>query len=373
MKESAQLVRLGDLIDICDRRNTDGKSYPFYGINKDKAFMPTVADTNELDNTKYKVVEKGTFVFSGMQTGRDICIRIAVYDGECPILVSPAYTAFKVNDTSVLLPAYLFLQFNRNESDRYGWFISDGSIRSNLDWERFCDIKVPLPSIEVQRETVAVYNGLKTIAKQNEALQQCISTACHAYIVDCRAKYPAVPLGDYIEICDERAGNNFSVDDVVGISTDKKLIPTKANMDGVSLNLYKVVTTYEFVYVADTSRRGDKIALALNLSDKSVIVSSIYTVFRSKDTEQLLPEYLFMLLSRPEFDRYARFNSWGSARETFDWSEMCRVKIPLPPIEVQRAVVEVFDCAERAKKIASEARERLKDICPALVQRAANS
>ena len=144
-------------------------------------------------------------------------------------------------------------------------------------------------------------------------------------------------------------------------------------MDGVSLNLYKVVTTYEFVYVADTSRRGDKIALALNLSDKSVIVSSIYTVFRSKDTEQLLPEYLFMLLSRPEFDRYARFNSWCSARETFDWSEMCRVKIPLPPIEVQRAVVEVFDCAERAKKIASEARERLKDICPALVQRAANS
>ena len=373
MKESAQLVRLGDLIDICDRRNTDGKSYPFYGINKDKAFMPTVADTNELDNTKYKVIDKETFVFNGMHVGRDVALCIALYNADFPVIVSPAYTSFKVKDETIILPEFLFLQLSRDEFGRYGWFFCDASVRGGLDWKRFCDLQISLPPIEVQRETVAVYNGLKTIAKQNEALQQCISTACHAYIVDCRAKYPAVPLGDYIEICDERAGNNFSVDDVVGISTDKKLIPTKANMDGVSLNLYKVVTTYEFVYVADTSRRGDKIALALNLSDKSVIVSSIYTVFRSKDTEQLLPEYLFMLLSRPEFDRYARFNSWGSARETFDWSEMCRVKIPLPPIEVQRAVVEVFDCAERAKKIASEARERLKDICPALVQRAANS
>lgn len=371
--ETTKWVRLGDYIEVYDRKNTEGEPYPFFGINKNKTFMPTVADTNELDNTKYKIVEKGVFVFSGMQTGRDVCIRIAVYDKENPILVSPAYTTFKVKDPKEIIPDYLFLYFNRSESDRYGWFLSDGSIRSNLDWDRFCDIKIPLPSIEVQQELVDTYNGIKAIAEQNEALYQRLSAACHAYIVDCRAKYDAVPLGEYIEQCDDRAGSNYTVNDVIGISTDKKFIDTKANMSGVSLNSYKVVKPLEFAYVADTSRRGDKIALALNDSDKPVLVSSIYTAFRCKDTNQLLPKYLFMLLNRTEFDRYARFNSWGSARETFDWNEMCRVEIPLPDTTVQQSIVDLFNCADRAKKIATEARERLKTLCPALVQRAANS
>ena len=331
--KTTKRVRLGDYIEVFDKRNTDGKPLPFYGINKDKTFMPTVAETNELDNSKYKVVEKGVFVFSGMQTGRDVCIRIALFDEENPVIISPAYTTFKIKDTTELLPEFLFLQFNREESDRYGWFLSDGSIRSNLDWERFCDIEIPLPDIEVQRELVATYNGLKALAEQNEALLPKLSAACHAYIVDCRAKYPAVPLGEYIEQCDERAGDNFTVDDVIGISTDKNFIATKANMDGVSLKSYKVVQPHEFAYVADTSRRGDKIALALNTTEKPVLISSIYTAFRSKDTDRLLPGYLLLLLNRTEFDRYTRFNSWGSARETFDWSEMCRVEIPVPPIE----------------------------------------
>lgn len=371
--ETTKWVRLGDYIELYDRKNTDGKSYPFFGINKDKTFMPTVADTNELDNTKYKVVEKGVFVFSGMQTGRDVCIRIAVYDKENPILVSPAYTTFKVKDAKEIIPDYLFLHFNRSESDRYGWFLSDGSIRSNLDWDRFCDIEIPLPSPDVQQELVDTYNGIKAIAEQNETLYQRLSAACHAYIVDCRAKYEPVALGEYIEQCDERAGDNYTVEDVIGISTDKKFIDTKANMSGVSLKSYKVVKPLEFAYVADTSRRGDKIALALNDTDNPVLISSIYTAFRCKDANQLLPKYLFMLLNRAEFDRYARFNSWGSARETFDWSEMCRVEIPLPDPKVQKAIVELFNCADRAKKIASEARERLKTLCPALMQRAANS
>ena len=158
-----------------------------------------------------------------------------------------------------------------------------------------------------------------------------------------------------------------------GISTDKTFITTKANMDGVSLTSYKVVNPNIFAYVADTSRRGDKIALALNTSDKSILISSIYTAFQCKNYEELLPEYLYLILSRSEFDRYSRFNSWGSVRETFDWEELCRVKIPLPPIEVQRSIVNLYNCLEEAKKIAQKAREKMKTLCPALVQRVANS
>lgn len=371
---SVKYRKVGSLIELFDERNSEGLNYPFYGINKDKTFMPTVADTNNLDNSKYKIVSKGDFVFSGMQTGRDVCIRIALYEKNEPIIISPAYTMFRVKDTTEILPQYLFIQFNRFEMDRYGWFLSDSSIRSNLDWDRFCDIEILLPSIEVQKELVNTYNGLKALAEQNEALIEPLSKACEAFIVDCKSKYDEVELGGYIEPCDERnSDGKYTLDDVRGISTDKTFITTKANMDGVSLTSYKVVNPNIFAYVADTSRRGDKIALALNTSDKSILISSIYTAFQCKNYEELLPEYLYLILSRSEFDRYSRFNSWGSARETFDWEEMCRVIIPLPPIEVQHSIVNLYNCLEEAKKIAQEAREKMKTLCPALVQRAANS
>ena len=365
-------VRLGEYIELCDERNSGDGNHPFSGINKDKEFMPTVADTNNLNRTKYKLVRRGTFVFSGMQTGRDVCIRIAMQDKDEILLVSPAYTTFSIKDTSKLSPHYLYMQFIKFEMDRYGWFLSDGSIRSNLDWERFCDIRIPLPPLSLQRELVNTYNGLKALAEDNERLVAPLTQACEALVVDCKRKYNEVALGDYIELCGERnTGGKYTIDDVRGISTDKKFIPTKANMDGVAVLSYKVVKPSVFTYVADTSRRGDKIALALNTSETSYLISSIYTVF--KTCEGVLPEYLYMFLSRTEFDRYSRFNSWGSARETFDWDEMCRVKIPLPPPDVQQSIVNLYHCIEEAKRIAAEAREQMRMLCPALIQKAIHS
>lgn len=144
-------------------------------------------------------------------------------------------------------------------------------------------------------------------------------------------------------------------------------------MSGVSLNSYKVVKPLEFAYVADTSRRGDKIALALNDSDKPVLVSSIYTAFRCKDTNKLLPKYLFMLLNRTEFDRYARFNSWGSARETFDWSELCRVQIPLPSPEVQQELVDTYNGIKAIAEQNESLSDVLNNLCQAKLNKLANS
>ena len=144
-------------------------------------------------------------------------------------------------------------------------------------------------------------------------------------------------------------------------------------MNGVSLTSYKVVAPREFAYVSDTSRRGDKMALAYNSGNTEILISSIYSVFRSKDEEVLLPEYLYLYFCRPEFDRYTRFNSWGSARETFDFSEMKRVQIPVPPIDMQRSIAAVAHCLEEARKIVRDTREQMKNLCPALVQKAAHS
>ena len=151
--------KIEQLITIVDERNTLGIR-DFYGININKEFMPTVANTEGLDETKYKVVRKNRFVYSGMQTGRDECIRISMYNNDTPILISPAYTTFEVTATDIMLPLYFFMKFLSKEKDRYGAFCSDGSIRSNLDWEVFCDIDIELPPVQIQQKYVDVYNAM---------------------------------------------------------------------------------------------------------------------------------------------------------------------------------------------------------------------
>ena len=369
-------VRLGEYIEQPDKRNSDGAltETDVQGISTDKCFIPTKANLDGVSVLSYKIVAQSEFAYVADTSRRGDKVALALNSSEKNILISSIYTVFHSTDENILLPEYMFLLFNRSEFDRYSRFNSWGSARETFDWSEMERVQIPLPSIEVQRELVATYNGLKTLAEQNEALIPRLSAACQAYIVDCRAKYPSVPLGKYIEQSDKRNSDSALTEtDVQGISTDKCFISTKANLDGVSVLSYKIVAPSEFAYVADTSRRGDKMALALNLSNKNILISSIYTVFRSIDKNVLLPEYLFLMLNRPEFDRYARFNSWGSARETFDWSEMERVQIPLPPPNVQQAIVDVYHCMERAKHIASQAREKLKTLCPALVQRAAHS
>lgn len=150
-------------------------------------------------------------------------------------------------------------------------------------------------------------------------------------------------LGELIELCDVRNyDGKYVLDDIRGISTSKEFIDTKANMDGVSLSTYKVVGCQEFAYVADTSRRGDKIAIAFNTTNKPVLISSIYTVFRVSNKDKIISDYLYMYFNRPEFDRYARFNSWGSARETFNWEDMCDIDIELPDIATQQKYVDIY-------------------------------
>ena len=153
-------------------------------------------------------------------------------------------------------------------------------------------------------------------------------------------------LGDYIRQVDVR-NRNLAVDNLLGLSVSKVFMPSIANTIGTDMSNYKIVTQGQFVYIPDTSRRGDKIAIALLDKWNDAIVSAIYTVFEVIDINQLLPEYLMMWFRRPEFDRYARFKSHGSAREVFEWDEMCDVMLPVPPIEEQRKIVAEYQAVER--------------------------
>ena len=360
-------VRLGDYIERSMANNKD-LTYGvdlIHGVNSDGTFSSSKANTIDINLKPYKIVLNGDFVYNPSRLN----IGSIAYRQEGLCIVSHLYVVFRLNERGrqCIIPEFLYLYFRRDEFFRQITFLNFGSQRPEFNFFEMSDIRIPLPSMEVQQELVATYEGLKCLAEDNEALIAPLTEACQAFIVDCKRQYPSVPLGDYIEEVDERnTERKYSTEDIRGISTDKTFIATKANMDGVSVLNYKAVSPRVFAYVADTSRRGDKIALALNTSSQTYLISSIYSTFRVAG--ELLPEYLYMLLSRGDFDRYARFNSWGSARETFSWEELCRVQIPLPPLEVQQSIVNLYHCIEEAKSIAREAHERLTTLCPALVQ-----
>ena len=148
-------------------------------------------------------------------------------------------------------------------------------------------------------------------------------------------------LGQFIRQVDVR-NSEGKEENLLGVSVQKKFIPSIANTVGTDFKKYKVVKKGQFTYIPDTSRRGDKIGIALLEDYEEGLVSNVYTVFEIIDEKQLIPEYLMLWFSRPEFDRYARFKSHGSVREVMDWDEMCKVELPVPPYEKQKEIVDGY-------------------------------
>ena len=171
-------------------------------------------------------------------------------------------------------------------------------------------------------------------------------------------------LGELIQLEDERnAAGAFTLDDVRGISIQKIFIETKADMEGVSLIPYILVKPDFFAYVTVTSRNGEKITLAYNDTNDAFIVSSSYVVFSISRRDLLSSEYLFMYFNRPEFDRYTRFNSWGSARETFNWEDMCDIEIDLPDLPTQQKYVDIYKAIVANQQSYERGLEDLKLVC----------
>lgn len=166
-------------------------------------------------------------------------------------------------------------------------------------------------------------------------------------------------LGDYIQPVDVR-NSDLQVSHLLGVSVEKRFIESIANTIGTDFSKYKIVEKGQFTYIPDTSRRGDKIGIALLTDFDKGLVSNIYTVFEISDTSKLLPEYLMLWFSRPEFDRYARYKSHGSVREIFDWDEMCRVELPIPDIKEQEKIVDAYNVITKRIKIKQKINENLE-------------
>lgn len=172
-------------------------------------------------------------------------------------------------------------------------------------------------------------------------------------------------LGNYIRQVNVR-NKDLETEILLGVSITKKLIPSIANVVGTDMSVYKIIEKRQFAYGTVTSRNGEKISIALSDQYDKALVSQIYVVFEVIDTEELLPEYLMMWFSRPEFDRYVRFHSHGSTRETFDWKDMCEVELPIPSIEEQRQIVAQYHSIANKIKVNEQICEKLEATAQAL-------
>lgn len=363
--------KLGKLIELVLDTNSEliYGSDDVRGMTITKEIIPTKANVTGTDLSKFLVVSPGEFIYNPRTHGKRI--GFGYNNTDDTFIISWNNVAFKVKPSmeDVVLADYLFLHFKRDEWDREACFQSWGSSTEVFSFETLCDMELNLPPLIVQQKYADVYNTMLANQQSYERGLEDLKLVCDAYIEGLRIKLPHQRLGTYISISDNKNEElKYGIDAVRGVSIEKKFIDTKANMEGVSLKPYAVVNPNEFAYVTVTSRNGEKISLARNDSNETYICSSSYLVFKVNDTKELIPEYLSMLFERREFNRYARFHSWGSARETFDWDRMCEVRIPVPDIEIQQDIVNIFNAYKERKKINEKLKAQIKDICPILIK-----
>ncbi|MDR1639907.1 MAG: restriction endonuclease subunit S, partial [Clostridiales bacterium] len=281
--------KLGNFIERVERRNTEGLlgEESVRGVSNAKEIQPTKADISNRSFARFQIVENREFVFNpriGEKLG------LGYNDSLGPFIVTEDYVVFRVADEASLLPDYLNIYFRRPEFDRYARWDSWGSATEFFNWEEMCDVPIAVPPLPVQQKYADVYNAMLANQRVYERGLEDLKLTCDAYVERLRRELPHEAIGEYITLSEARNSElKYDISSVKGVSTEKRFIETIADMRGVSLKPYLLVKPDSFGYVADTSRRGDKISLAHNSSEDTYICSSSYLVFDIRDTEKLMP------------------------------------------------------------------------------------
>lgn len=360
---------LGHYLELCSNKNTD-LVYGIddvRGVNNLKQLMTTKADLNGRDLSKFQIVNPGEFVFNHRTSRNGSKFSIAYNDGDKPIICTEDYVVFKIRDDckKILNARWLYMFFNRPEFDRFVITNSWGSSTEFYNWEDIQAIGLELPSLLIQRKYANVYNAMLENQKSYERGLDDLKLVCDAYIENLRKYMPCEGIGKYITQKSDK-NNEKTIDFVMGLSTKKEFREAQSRVNRDELGKYKIVNPGDFAFVPTTDT-WKVLAFALNIFQKDLVVSPIYEVF-SVDTDFLIPEYLAMWLSRQEFDRYARFHSWGSARENFSYEDMKNVQIPIPSIENQKSIVNIFKAYKERIAINEKLKAQIKDICPILIK-----
>ena len=362
--------KLGELIELSEEKNSEG----LYGIDNvrgisnAKEIMSTKADVDENVIRKFYIVNPNQFIYNPRTTRMGDKVGLAYNNTHKPLLFSFNNIAFKIKDSAKeqILPLYLYMYYNRSEFDRYAITNSWGSATELFSFEEMCDIDITLPPIDIQRKYVDVYLALQNNLAAYQSKVEELKLVCDGYIEELRRKMPCKKIGEYIVESSTKNSDN-KIKEVRSVSVTKEFKLTNAKVNKNELRNYLIVRPKEIAFVQTTGNEK-VLAFAYNDYDYPVVVSSVDKVFGSKDEDTLDLQYLSLFLIRKEFDRYARFNSWGSAREVFTMDDMNDVEIPIPDISVQREIVNIHKCYIERQRIAEALKEQLKNICPVLIR-----
>ncbi len=362
-------VRLGDYIEMRHENNSSLKygAELIEGVNNSGEFQPTKAITEGINLKPYKVVRHGDIVYNPSRLNIG---SLAYRTGEMCI-VSHLYQVFHVKEeyTAVLSAEFLTMYLRRSEFYRYVDYDNFGSQRAEYNLRKLGELQIPLPSLSAQQAVVNVWKSLREVKEQNEAIAAPLMQVCQSYIQELKHKYKAVEIGEFIEECNERnAEGKYGEDILRGVTNQGKFDLSKAKTQGISFANYKIVCRGEFAYNPSRINIG---SIAMCEEDKCII-SPMYIIFKVKD-ERFLPDFLSIWFRRTEFHRSTLFYASGSVRDTFGFHEMENVRIPLPPLSVQQAIVNIYNCANEAKRIAAEADRMSREVCPALIQHIINT
>lgn len=369
--------KLGELIELCDERNTDGKYTldDVRGVNNLKELMPTKADMNGRDISKFSVVNPADFVFNHRTSRNGSKFSIAYNDGTKPIICTEDYVVFKIkkNCENTLIKEWLYMFFNRPEFDRFVITNSWGSSTEFYNWEDLCSITITLPPLAVQQKYVAVYRSMQQNLAAYESGLDDLKLTCDG-LVD-RLKVKGESLGERLQVRGVRLGELINESDerntdgkitfVNGVNKDKMFMPTVAA--GEDLTKYKVVRRNQFACNLMHIGRDISIPVALQTSETPIIVSPAYIVFQV-DSKDAIPDYIQLWLSREETGRYAWFMCDSSVRSGMEKTRFFDITIPLPSMEIQRDVVNIYKCYLERRRIAEKLKEQIKNICPILIR-----
>jgi type I restriction enzyme S subunit len=352
--------RLGELI-AQRREKYDGKEVlQIWGVSRDGFIRPKQEDA---DTSIYNVFYRNDFVFNPARMELNSIALNTSYD---KAICSSLYEVFYVTRKDIVLPEYLNMFIKRNEFARRCWYEAIGSARNYFRVGDLSQFDITLPSIEQQRKYVDVYLALQNNLAVYQSKVEELKLVCDGYIEELRRKMKCERIGTYIVESNVKNSDN-KIKEVRSVSVTKEFKLTNAKVNKNELSNYLVVRPKEIAFVQTTGNEK-VLAFAYNDYDYPVVVSSVDKVFGSKDENVLDLQYLSLFLSRKEFDRYARFNSWGSAREVFTMDDMNDVEIPIPDIKVQRQIVNIHKCYIERQRIADALKEQIKNICPVLIR-----
>lgn len=356
-------IRLGDYIERSTVNNSDLRygTDLIVGVNNEGVFAQPKGDPTNVNLKPYKIVNNGAFVYN--PTRFDLGSIAYRTEGLC--IVSHLYMVFYLNDEGkkIIDPMYLYIYLRRKEFQREITFRNFGSQRPEFNFNDISDIEMPLPDISIQRKYVDVYKAMIANQKSYEKGLDDLKIVCDAYIEELRRKNPCEEIRPYIAELNDR-NTELSISNVQGVNSSSSFGDTKADTDGLDFHNYKVVRQGQFAYNPSRINLG---SIAL-LRDEDCIISPMYVVFEVTDKKKLLPEYLMMWYGRKEFQRSTLFYATGSVRDTFGFDVMQEVKIPIPDIDIQRDIAEIYEVYTIRKLINEKLKNQIKDICPILIK-----